>query len=110
MLETFIQLILIAAIIPLALSIFFYVTKPGPRWRRVLSKAWLNEVGIQVVGQKAVLLLLLTFILASRYLGEFPGRQVIAWGLYTALVGAFWTFFIIQRRIQKRFEKKAENQ
>jgi amino acid transporter len=106
MLETLIMFLLLAAIVPLALSIFFYITKPGPRWRRVPSRAWLNAVGMQVVAQKSILLVLLSFILISRFLGDFPGRQVIAWVLYTALVAAFWTFFVIQRRIQKPFERK----
>lgn len=103
--QTIILAALAAAIIPLLLAVFFYVTRPSGRFWRTLSTAWTrNPISVQIVAQKTILAALLGFILLSRYLGDFPGRDVIAYTLYGLLIIAFWAFFIIERRIQKPHE------
>jgi hypothetical protein len=103
--EALIPYITSAGIPPLALAIFYYVTKPSDKHRwRVPASAWLNPVGVQVVGQKTILLVLLVWITFSRLNPDWPGRQLIAIGLYLLLVAAFWAFFVVQRWVQKPYE------
>lgn len=110
MLEAIIPIITSAGILPLALAIFYYVTKPSDKHRwRVPASAWLNPVGIQIVGQKTILLALLVWITFSRLNPDAPGRQAIALGLYGLLVCAFWAFFIVQRWVQKPYEAEIRN-
>lgn len=113
--ETFLHLttliVLGAAIVPLLLAVFFYVTKPSGRFYRVYTRAWTrNPISVQIVAQKTILAGLLSFILLIRFIGEFPGRNIIAYTLYGLLVLAFWSFFIIERRIQKPHEAERKAQ
>ena len=106
MLDNIILVVLITGMVPLALAIFYYVTKPSTHWFRVPSALWTQSaVGIQTVAQKTILLLVLGFIWISRIEPDLPGRQIIAFVLYTMIVGAFWSFFLIQRSIQKPYER-----
>jgi hypothetical protein len=105
MLESVIPYIVATGIPPLVLAIFYYVTKPSAKhhWR-VPASAWLNPVGVQIVGQKFILLTLVVWITFSRLNPDWPGRQVIAMVIYGLLVAAFWAFFIVQRWVQKPYE------
>lgn len=107
MLEWAVLFVLTGAAVGWASSVFFYVTKRATprRWYRVWSKAWLNAVGIQIVTQKLTLISVVAFIWFVRLVGDFPARDWVAFGIYTAIFLEAWFFFINQRRIQKPFEK-----
>lgn len=108
LLEDAILVILSLSLLPLALSIFFYVTRPveHTRFARRLSNAWLNPIGAQLVAQKVTLFAVISFILLVRFVGDFEGRQVVAYTLYFLLVIEFWWFLILQRRVQVPFERQ----
>jgi hypothetical protein len=107
-LEDLIVWLLASALIPLGLFIFYYTTEPVPgRWWRKPSRIWASTpLGRVLLAQKINLFALISFILAVRWTGGFPGREWVAFGLYAALVGLFWTVFIVLRHIQRNPPKE----
>lgn len=110
MAETIILFFVAQSILPLLLSVFYYVTKPvpGSRWRQ-FSRAWLSTpIGPVLVAQMVSMIVLLSYILLVRFTGGFPGREVVAIILYALLQAGFWAFFIVLRRTQIQTTRKKE--
>lgn len=108
MVDVIVMVILVAALTALGSFIFFYGTRPvpGTRWRRRFSTRWtVTPIGWVLMSQKLALFAILSFILMSRFVGDFPGRDVIALVLYGLLVGLFWAVFGVLRSIQKPVER-----
>lgn len=109
MINDVILLVLISWIIPLSRFVFYSVTVPVPdtRWRRRLVKlSALEPITRILVAQKTGFILVVAFIFAVRFLGTFPGREWVAFGLYLLLVILAWVASIWQRRIQKPLERE----
>ena len=107
--DDLILLVLLSWIIPLARFVFYSLTEPviGARWlRRVVSLRSLQPITRILVAQKVALILVVAFIFTVCWLGDFPGREWVAFGLYLSLVVLAWTASIYQRRTQKPFERQ----
>lgn len=107
-----ILLVLLAWIVPLARFVFYSVTVPvvGTRWRRrLLRLRSLEPITRILVAQKTGFILVVAFIFAVRWLGDFPGREWVAFGLYSMLVALAWVASIWQRSVQKPFERHIRN-
>ena len=98
--------VLIGAITPLLLFLFYYMTEPGRRFRRI-STVWMRHwIGIIIVGQYTSLLLLLVYVFIVRWTSGFPGREFVSLGLFTVFMASYWAMFVTLRRIQKQYERK----
>lgn len=107
MIEFIIFFILGGALLALGTFVFFYGTRPvpGTKYRRTWSNRWASTpIGVVLMSQNVAWLAVVTFILITRLTGDFPGRQVIALGLYLCLVGLFGAATFVLRRIQRPFE------
>jgi hypothetical protein len=102
--------VLFSLVIPLALAVFYHLTKPVPGrgvLRQPVRVSDLAPVSRILVAQKISLILIVSFIAIVRYTGGFPGREWVAFGLYLLLVAVAWTMFAYQRHIQLPFEREA---
>lgn len=109
MIDSIILILLLLAISSLGSFIYFYGTRPvpGTRFRRRFSTLWTTTpIGWVLMSQKLALLSVFSFILLTRFVGDFPGRDVIALVLYGAMVGLFWAVFIVLRITQLPSEKR----
>lgn len=107
MIEFIIYFILAAALVALSTFVFFYGTRPvpGTKYRRTWSTRWMSTpIGVVLMCQNIAWLVVVTFILTTRLTGDFPGRQVIALGLYLCLVGLFAAAAFVLRKIQRPYE------
>lgn len=107
--DDLILLILLTWPLPLARFIFYSITEPVPgrRWRRRLVKfRSLQAITRILLAQKTALILVVAFIFVARWLGDFPGREWVAFVLYSLLVGLAWWASVYQRRVQKPFEDR----
>jgi hypothetical protein len=104
-----ILLVLLSWVIPLGLFVGYQTTTPvpGSRWRRrFVHPRNLLPITRILVSQKLALMLVVVFIATVRFVGDFPGREWVALGLYTLLVALAWVVFIYQRRLQLPQERK----
>lgn len=104
-----ILLVLLSWLIPLLLHEFYSLSAPveGTRWlRKPVKFSDLTPITRMLLLQKAGLILVVTFIGVVRLIGNFPGREWVALGLYTALVGVAWVIFTYMRRLQKPGERE----
>lgn len=107
-----ILLVLMSWVLPLALFVYYATTTPisGARWRRrLMPLKSLRPVTVILVAQKIALILVVTFIGLVRFTGGFPGRDWVAFGLYSLLVVLAWTVFIYLRRVQSPHEHTARS-
>lgn len=90
--------------------IYRYTTEPNPggRWPRRPSTVW-SETGLGrvLLAQKICMAAIITFIIIVRLAGgDFPGREWVAWGLYTVLVVLFWLMDFELEHIQRGTENR----
>jgi|SRR5690606_38520523 len=109
-LQTAILVALIAWLIPLVLFVFYTVTEPVPGKR--LARRWFPLRELEpptrvILAQKLSFILVISFILLSRAIGDFPGRHWVALGLYLTLPAVAWVVHIYQRRVQLPEERRA---
>lgn len=94
---------------PLMLFTVYFVTDPvpGTRWRRrLIDLRTLKPVSKILLTQKVALTLVVVFIGVVRFTGGFPGREWVAFGLYTLLVAIAWAAFIDLRLLQVPQERR----
>lgn len=109
LIDDVILFILFSWVIPLGLFVYYQLTtaKHGAkRARRRLRWREIAPVMRILVAQKAALILVVAFIALVRFIGDFPGREWVAFGLYTTLVGLAWVVLIYQRRVQLPQERR----
>ena len=109
LIDDIILVVLFSWVVPLGLFVFYQVTTAVPfsRWRRRLLRVKeMQPITRILVAQKTALILVVAFIAAVRFLGDFPGREWVAFGLYTLLVALAWVVFIYQRRVQLPQERR----
>ena len=109
MVDFVVMVILLAAEAALGAFIYYYGTRPAPgtRFRRKFSRLWMSTpIGVVLMSQKIAWFFVVAFILLSRFVGDFPGRDVIALVLYTLLVSLFWAVFGVLRHTQLPFERE----
>lgn len=107
-----ILLVLLSWLVPLLLHEFYALSTPiaGARWRRKRVKfRSLTPITRMLLAQKAGLILVVAFIGLVRFFGDFPGREWVALGLYSALVGMAWVIFRYMRKLQKPGERAIRN-
>lgn len=104
--------VLFSWVIPLSAFAYFQVTTAvaSTRFRRRLLR-WREIAPVMriLVAQKVALILVVCFIALVRFFGDFPGREWVAFGLYTLLVGLAWVVLIYQRRVQLPQERRIRN-
>lgn len=112
LIDDVILFILFSWVIPLGLFVYFQVTtarvgtkraRRGLRWREIAPVMRI------LVAQKIALILVVAFIALVRFAGDFPGREWVAFGLYTLLVVLAWVVLIYQRRVQLPQERRIRN-
>lgn len=112
LIDDVILFILFSWVIPLGLFVYFQVTtarvgtkraRRGLRWREIAPVMRI------LVAQKVALILVIAFIALVRFIGDFPGREWVAFGLYTLLVVLAWVVLIYQRRVQLPQERRIRN-
>ena len=94
---------------PLLLFIGYFVTDPvpGTRWRRrFIDVRSLQPVSKILLAQKTALVAVVVFITVVRFTGGFPGREWVAFGLYSLLVVVAWAAFIDLRMLQLPQERR----
>lgn len=109
LIDDVILFVLFSWVIPLGLFVYYQVTTAncGSKWaRRRLKWHEIAPVMRILVAQKAALILVVGFIAIVRFLGDFPGREWVAFGLYTLLVGLAWAVLIYQRHVQLPQERR----
>lgn len=112
LIDDVILFILFSWVIPLGLFVFYQVTTARvgtPFRRRLLRWREIMPVTRMLVAQKAALILVVCFIGLVRFVGNFPGREWVAFGLYTLLVVLAWAVFIYQRHVQLPQERRIRN-
>lgn len=112
LIDDVILFVLFSWVIPLGLFVYYQVTtaRVGSRHaRRRLRWREIAPVMRILVAQKAALILVVGFIALVRFIGDFPGREWVAFGLYTLLVGLAWVVLIYQRRVQLPQERRIRN-
>ncbi|MFJ2506335.1 hypothetical protein [Microbacterium sp. NPDC087592] len=112
LIDDVILFVLFSWVIPLSLFVYFQVTtaKHGTKHaRRRLKWREIAPVMRILVAQKLALILVVAFIALVRFIGDFPGREWVAFGLYTLLVGLAWVVLIYQRRVQRPQERRIRN-
>jgi hypothetical protein len=93
--------LLVGGIVGFGSGIFYWVTGPSHSWYRIPHTAWLKEpLSIQLIAQKANLLLLFLLILVARLFGEYPGRDILTYTLFLFLVVNSFVFVLLERRVQ----------
>lgn len=108
-----ILLVLLSWLPPLMLHEFYALTTPvpGARWlRKRVRFRDLTPITRMLLAQKLGLILVVSFIGAVRFWGDFTGREWIALGLYAALVGMAWVIFTYMRYLQIPREREIRNQ
>lgn len=113
LIDDLILLVLLSWLAPLILHIFYTLSRPvaGTRWQRTRVRfRALTPITRMLLAQKFGLILVVGFIGAVRFLGDFPGREWVALGLYSGLVALAWVIFTYMRRLQKPGERKIRNQ
>lgn len=112
LIDDVILFVLFSWVIPLGLFVYFQVTtarvgmrraRRGLRWREIAPVMRI------LVAQKVALILVVAFIALVRFIGDFPGREWVAFGLYTLLVVLAWVVLIYQRRVQLPQERRIRN-
>lgn len=101
-----------SAIVPIALFIFFYGTRPRPghKWLRRPSGLWLSTpVGKTLMFQMIAWIFYLTFVTAKILYKDWDGRDILRLIIYSGLTLLFWAFFIALRHLQKQ-PKIGENE
>lgn len=112
LIDDVILFVLFSWTIPLGLFVYYQVTtaKAGSRVaRRRLKWREIAPVMRILVAQKVALILVVGFIAFVRFAGNFPGREWVAFGLYTVLVGLAWVVLFYQRRVQLPQERRIRN-
>lgn len=107
-----ILLVLLSWMPPLLLHLFYALSTPcdGARWlRRRVRFRDLTPITRMLLAQKAGLILVVAFIGLVRFFGDFPGREWIALGLYSGLVGMAWVIFTYMRRLQLPGERETRS-
>lgn len=105
--------VLLSWLVPLVLHEFYALTQPVPDkpWRRKWGKvSKLTPITRMLLAQKLGLILVVLFIAAVRFFGSFPGRDWIALGLYSGLVGLAWVIFAYMRILQLPGEREIRKQ
>lgn len=108
-----ILVVLLSWVVPLAVFIFYTVTEPVPgtrflrRWAGVRH---LRPVMRILLAQKVSLILVVSFIFTVRLIGDFPGREWVAFGLYLVLVVLAWVITLYLRHLQRPDERRIRNQ
>lgn len=111
--DDLILVVLLSWLVPLLLHEFYALSKPipGARWlRKRVRFRDLTPITRMLLAQKAGLILVVAFIGMVRFLGDFPGREWVALGLYSALVAMAWVIFRYMRKLQKPGERAIRNQ
>ena len=107
------NLLAYSAIIPIALFIYFYGTKPvkGRKYLRRFSNLWqTTRIGQTLMYHMMAWLGYLVFIASSLIFRDWVwGRDEVRFIVYAALVILFWEFFFALRRLQKSKIPKKEN-
>lgn len=112
LLETLSIVVLSLALVPLGLFMFYYSTHPvaGSRWRRKFAPVWASSfVGWWVMSTMTALFLMLGYVLLVRFIGDFPGRVVVSFVLFVALMGTFWGALAALRAVQRPDEKETRS-
>lgn len=112
LIDDVILFILFSWVIPLSLFVFYQLTtaKQGTKHaRRRLKWKEIAPVMRILAAQKVALILVVGFIAWVRFAGDFPGREWVAFGLYTILVVLAWVVLIYQRRVQLPQERRIRN-
>lgn len=108
LIETLSLAVLVLALIPLGGFIFVYNTRPvaGSRWRRRFVPKWATSVvGWSLMSMVTSLFLLLGYLLLVRFIGDFPGRLIVSFILFVAMMASFWAVFVALMLTQHQFEK-----
>lgn len=106
--DDLILLVLLSWLPPLLLHEFYALTTavPGARWlRKRVRFRDLTPITRMLLAQKAGLILVVSFIGLVRFFGDFAGREWIALGLYSGLVGMAWVIFTYMRHLQIPHER-----
>lgn len=95
------NVIIISAIIPLCLFIYYYGSEPVPGTRRRrYSKRWKStSMGKVLMSQKILWVAMVIFVVTSVLL-EYFFEQFVRIFFYTALVSMFWIAFFVLRHVQ----------
>lgn len=108
-----ILVVLLAWVVPLAAFIFYTLTEPVPGsrfWRRWGGVRHLRPVMRIILAQKVSLILVVSFIFTVRLVGNFPGREWVAFGLYSLLVVLACVITAYLRVLQRPDEQRIRNQ
>lgn len=89
-------LLLYTAGIPLALFLGYYLT-----W----SRWWTTVVGRILVALAASLVAVILISITKNIFGEWPGIDMVRFGVYAAMNLSFWSLFFTLRAIQKSTTK-----
>lgn len=107
--DDLILFVLLSWVIPLTGFVFYQLTEPvhGAAWlRKPIKLRSLTPITRMLLAQKFGFILTVVFIGVVRFTGGFPGREWVAFGLYTLLVALAWTVFIYLRHLQKPRERE----
>lgn len=94
MLETLSIITLVLALLPLGGIIYRYntVRVDGSKWRRRFVPLWATSfVGWSLMSMVTSLFLILGYLLAVRFIGDFPGRMVVSFVLFVYVMASFWS-------------------
>lgn len=94
MLTTLTNLIVVSAVLPLALFVYFY-GRYSP-WR-------LTNIGRTMMYKNLAFIAVILLVIASLFLGDYPGRDIIRFVVYTGVVVTFWMNFYNLRKVQTQY-------
>lgn len=112
LIDDVILFVLFSWVVPLGLFVYYQVTTARAGSRRARRRLRWREIAPVMrilVAQKLALILVVGFIALVRFVGDFPGREWVAFGLYTLLVGLAWVVLVYQRRVQLPQERRIRN-
>lgn len=91
------DIVILSALVPLVLFVVYY-SRQSP-WT-------LTDEGKNLMLQKVVLIALILVVIASLFLGDYPGRWLVRLTIYGAIVYVMWLDFFQLRRVQREFPFK----
>lgn len=91
MLDTLNNLIVVSALLPLSLFVYYY-GRYSP-WRQTGTGRTMMYKNISFI---AVFLVIIT----STYFGDYEGRDIVRFVVYTSVVAMFWRNFVNLRNVQ----------
>lgn len=104
--------VLFTWVLPLSAFVVYFTTDavPGKKWRRRMIRLRdLKPVSVILLVQKLAFISVVLFIGIVRFTGGFPGREWVAFALYTLLVLVAWAAFIDLRILQLPRERRIRN-